>query len=113
VTQDPSTLLPVILRTPVHQDLFAFSLRNPGFRMEFDGLCRSLSRSARDVESAVGDLVEVGWLHRRNSPRGDVVSFDVAASDGWTGISLEPYLALLRSASRQWERAPKTEDEIS
>lgn len=97
---DPSSLLPVVVKTPVHEELFAFCLRNPGFRMEFDGLCRSLSRSARDVEFAVDDLVSIGWLQRRNSPRGDVVFFDVGSIEGWDASSMEPYLALLRSASR-------------
>ena len=112
MTVDPSVLLPVIVRTPVHQELFAFCLRNPGFRMEFDGLCRSLSRSAREVERAVEDLTAIGWLRRRNSPRGDVLSFDVSSLSKWNGSSLEPYLALLRSASRHGkERSQQEESE--
>lgn len=108
---DPGKLIPVILRTPVHQDLFAFCLRNPGFRMEFDGLCRSLGRSARNVEAAVEDLVGIGWLHRKNSPRGDVVSFVAESDGGWNGSSLEPYLALLRSASRHGKEQTQSEVE--
>ncbi len=79
--------------------------------MEFEGLCRSLGRSPRDVELAVEDLVSVGWLERHDTPLGDVLSFDAPAWSAEDERSLEPYLALLHSASRSGKGCAQPESE--
>lgn len=97
----PETLLPVLLQSPVHVDVFGFCLRNPGLRTRVEHFARSLGRNLSDVEGAIDDLQREGWLLRHALPSGDSVEFlpPVEAGDE-ASDRLEPYLALLRSASR-------------
>ena len=100
-TDVPETLLPVLVRSPVHVDVFGFCLRNPGLRARVEHFARSLGRNLSDVEGAIDELRQEGWLIRHSSPSGDSVEF-LPPPGGAEDASdrLEPYLALLRSASR-------------
>lgn len=103
MTSAPETLLPILLQSPVHVDVFGFCLRNPGLRTRVEHFARSLGRNLSDVEGAIDDLQKGGWLLRHALPSGDSVEF-LPPSDSEEGEDatdrLEPYLALLRSASR-------------
>lgn len=97
----PETLLPVLLQSPVHVDVFGFCLRNPGLRTRVEHFARSLGRNLSDVEGAIDDLEREGWLIRHSLPSGDSVEFlSPTGTDDEASDRLEPYLALLRSASR-------------
>ena len=83
-------------------DVFAFCLRNPGVRVRIEHLARSLGRNLVDVEDALTDLGQEGWVSRWNSPAGESVEFNAPPREDGTSDSqrLDAYLALLRSASR-------------
>jgi len=102
VTNSPDTLLPILVRSPVHVDVFAFCLRNPGVHVRIEHLARSLGRSLADVEDALDDLGREGWVTRRSSPAGESVEFNAPPREDGTldADRLDAYLALLRSASR-------------
>jgi len=102
VTNTPESLLPILVRSSVHVDTFAFCLRNPGLHVSVERLARSLGRSLVDVETALEDLGREGWISRKNSPSGDTVVFHAPPRDGNASDSdrLDAYLALVRSASR-------------
>lgn len=102
MTRSPETLLPILVRSPVHVDVFAFCLRNPGLHVSVEHLARSLGRNLADVEDALEDLGREGWISRKNSPAGDTVEFHAPPADnGATNQNrLDAYLALVRSASR-------------
>ncbi len=102
MTNSPDTLLPILVRSPVHVDVFAFCLRNPGAHVRIEHLARSLGRSLADVEDALDDLGREGWVTRRNSPAGESVEFNAPPREDGAHEAdrLEAYLALLRSASR-------------
>ena len=102
MTGSPESLLPILVRSPVHVDVFAFCLRNPGLHASVEHLARSLGRSLVDVEGALEDLGCEGWISRKNSPAGDTVEFHAPpAEEGADDRNrLDAYLALVRSASR-------------
>jgi DNA-binding MarR family transcriptional regulator len=101
MTTTPDSLLPILLRSPVHVDVFGFCLRNPGLRARVEHFARSLGRNLSDVEEAIDDLEREGWLKRHVQPAGDSVEFLLPLDAGSDASDrLEPYLALLRSASR-------------
>ncbi|MCB9496912.1 MAG: hypothetical protein H6686_08530 [Fibrobacteria bacterium] len=102
MTTTPESLLPVLLRSPVHVDVFGFCLRNPGLRTRVEHFARGLGRNLPDVEEAIDDLAREGWLQRHALPSGDSVEFLPPPADAGDDATdrLEPYLALLRSASR-------------
>lgn len=102
MTSSPENLLPILVRSPVHVDVFAFCLRNPGVHVQIEHLARSIGRSLVDVEDALDDLGQEGWVSRRSSPAGESVEFHAPPREDGTLDSdrLDAYLALLRSASR-------------
>ena len=101
MTSAPESLLPILLQSPVHVDIFGFCLRNPGLRTRVEHFARSLGRTLSDVEEAIDDLEREGWLKRHALPTGDSVEFLPPPEAGNEASDrLEPYLALLRSASR-------------
>jgi len=101
MTTAPESLLPILLQSPVHVDIFGFCLRNPGLRTRVEHFARSLGRNLSDVEEAIDDLEREGWLKRHVLPTGDSVEFLPPPDAGNDAADrLEPYLALLRSASR-------------
>ncbi len=102
MTSSPEKLLPILVRSPVHVDVFAFCLRNPGTHVLIEHLARSIGRSLADVEDVLDDLGSEGWVSRRSSPKGESVEFKAPSREEGTLDSdrLDAYLALLRSASR-------------
>lgn len=102
MTRSPENLLPILVRSPVHVDVFAFCLRNPGLHVSVEHLARSLGRSLADVEDALDDLGREGWISRRTFTAGDTVEFHaLPEEEGATDHNrLDAYLALVRSASR-------------
>ncbi len=74
-------LLDKLLSSDIKADLLALFHNNPGLIDGMDGVASRIGRKASEIETDVGDLIDVGILHKKRTARSEVLYCDSKADE--------------------------------